>query len=197
MYRTKFSKDFFKTIVNYFWFNLFIFMLAIFISFLFYKTHPQYTTLKVTDLALKVKESDNTNIIFNIIQIFLYNLLTCIICILSGLIPFIFLPILTNILNASSIGMFIAFFNANDCNTFKIITTQLLPHGIIEISIILYSISIGVFLCKNITFRILTKKKFNKKDYIKNISFSFYFIIIPLLFLASLIEILISPLLMN
>lgn len=73
----------------------------------------------------------------------------------------------------------------------------ILPHGILEIPALLISMSIGIYLCKNITGSLFGRKNRNKLDDLKNVIRVFFTIVIPLLILAGLLECYVTPYLLR
>ncbi len=126
--------------------------------------------------------------------IFLNNLRACLVTLLMGIIPFVYLVYLVLFTNAALIG---AVFSIAPVNTLgKTILFGILPHGIFELPALFISMALSVYLC---TF--IAKKIFRKEDTkflyaLKEIVLVFLVIVIPLLIIAGLIEGVITPMLL-
>lgn len=113
--------------------------------------------------------------------IFLNNLQSSFIGMVSGIFPVIF-PVIFSIVNAYILG-FVALITVNNEGFF--VLWRLFPHGIFELPAIFISLGLGL---KIGTF-IFQKEKINSfREYIVNSLKTFILIIIPLLIIAAIIE---------
>lgn len=129
------------------------------------------------------------------LAIFFNNLIACLLAILGGFIPFIFLPIISCVKNAYFMALIFAWLEIEKINILATSLVVLVPHGIFEIPAVLYSFSIGIYLCTTITLSII--KGTSTRKYITEIKKAFIYIIIPLLLVAALIESFVVPYLIN
>lgn len=120
--------------------------------------------------------------------ILLNNSLVAFFTILLGLF-FGFVPFFILIGNGELFGMLYFFLKGNPTLFLK----SLLPHGIIELPVIIISTSIGLKLGKLAFSKLLRKKPEIKKELSISIEF-FLKVIFPLLILASFFEVFITPL---
>ncbi len=124
------------------------------------------------------------------ILVFLNNAFSLIVTILLGII-FGIVPLLTLFFNGSLLGIFAFLWQQEMPLTSLFLIT--FPHGIIEIPILLVGAAIGLKIGQT-----TLKKVFKKQGKIKpelSLALKFYLkILLPLLALAALIEIFISPL---
>ncbi len=79
--------------------------------------------------------------------------------------------------------------------SWEILLAGILPHGIIEIPVLIVSVAIGMKIGKTVLERVFKKRGNIKKELKKAFKFFFY-VLLPLLFLAALIESFITPLLL-
>jgi stage II sporulation protein M len=123
------------------------------------------------------------------LNLFLMNLKISVLIGISGIIPFLFFPILVILLwgyafvDAGSKGISI----------FNLFFFGILPHGIFELSAIFYSASIGTLIAFEISKKIIRRHPTQANSFpifniVKEAARSYIFVIIPLLVLASLIE---------
>lgn len=182
-------REFNKVIFKYFIFTFIIFFGSIIIMKYILQRNPN-EVISTLDSLSSVKGS--TGIGYkDFFKIFFNNSKICLLAILSGFIPFIFLPLITCIRNAYFVGLLFAGFEIKKANLFLIALVALLPHGIFEIPAVLYSFSIGTYLCTCSTISII--KETASKKYIHEIKKAFIYIIVPLLFIAALTEAFIVP----
>lgn len=111
-----------------------------------------------------------------------------------GLIPFLYLPGFSIGVNALVIGAVYVFISSS-LSVFTYILV-LLPHGIFEIPAFLLAASSGLYLCREISRKILGRPHLDLRGLIYRQAQVFIFIVLPLLVLAAFIESYISPLFM-
>ncbi|MBP5204039.1 stage II sporulation protein M [bacterium] len=123
------------------------------------------------------------------------NIVACVVGIITGIVPFVFNPILSIFLNSTIIGIVIGALNTGDMPVISYILVGILPHGIFELPAMMYSFSLGIYLCIEVTKTCLKKNKHPMKKVLLDILWSFLLVIIPLLIVAGLVEAYITPLL--
>lgn len=132
------------------------------------------------------------------VKIFSNNLKATLYMIVFGSIPFLFVPVFSLVLNAFAISGLLALLLRMNKITVSKFMLGILPHGIIEIPIIILAATLGVSLCISIIK--IIKGEIELKDLIKllnNISKVYILIIVPLLFIAAVIETYITPYFMS
>lgn len=67
---------------------------------------------------------------------------------LYGLLPFLFLPLISLLANGALLGVMAAIYQANGMSL-ALLAAGLLPHGVLELPALVLSIACGVRLCKN------------------------------------------------
>ena len=132
------------------------------------------------------------------IDLFLNNTKSAGVSILLGFVPFLFLPIIPVIFNAVILGGLIAIYPMIGLPIGAALLGTI-PHGIFEISAIIYAVSLGIYLNICIFRKIIKSKKknINMGEVLMHIVKSFILIIVPLLVIAALVEAFISPVLMG
>ncbi|MCK4645317.1 MAG: stage II sporulation protein M [Candidatus Aminicenantes bacterium] len=91
--------------------------------------------------------------------IFLNNSIASLICILSGLIPFLFLPIIGLLRNGIVVGVITSISHVKGFKVLPVLLFSAAPHGIFELPAIFYSTSLGVYLCLRMSKKILNLEK--------------------------------------
>jgi len=87
--------------------------------------------------------------------------------------------------------MGIMFFLSEENEVLSAFFTGIFPHGVIEIPVLIFCGAIGIRIAVSLFKKIFRKKSDIKKELIQGLNF-FFKILIPLLFLASLIEVFIT-----
>lgn len=130
-------------------------------------------------------------------SLILNNVFASFYSIVTGIIPFFFLPLFSLLLNAGMIGVVFGSMPITH-SSMLLIFVGLLPHGIFEITALLLSLSLGVYLCKEMCLRIIGKKrKLPMMSMLLHILRIYLLIIVPLMIVAGFIETYITPILMN
>ena len=134
------------------------------------------------------------------ISIMLNNLNASAMCIIYGIIPFLYLPALPIGLNASIIGAVTSSYIVSD-QSLLLFASGLVPHGIFEIPALLVAFACGLYLCHVMTQYL---RKSGAKEQRPSFSetmisiFRVYLtIIVPLLIIASFIEAYVTPICMS
>ena len=79
--------------------------------------------------------------------LFLNNLKACVIAMVIGFIPFLFLPVFVLGVNAAVMGAVASMYRMTGMSVAGMYLFGILPHGIFELPAILLSISMGIYLC--------------------------------------------------
>lgn len=80
------------------------------------------------------------------LSLFYHNARASVIAVASGLVPFVFLPILDPILNGGVLGLLVSITKHQGLNVPWLVLTQILPHGVFELTAALYATSVGLYL---------------------------------------------------
>ncbi|MBN1899405.1 MAG: stage II sporulation protein M [Spirochaetes bacterium] len=138
-----------------------------------------------------------SNKLFLFTYILLTNLRASFFAVLLGLIPFLIAPVIFLIVNGFMLGFIMAAAQMEGMPMGYTLLTRILPHGIIELPALFYSISLGMYLSAEITKKLDPGRRQDSvslKMLMLEISQSYFLIIIPLLVLAAFIEAFITPL---
>ena len=127
-------------------------------------------------------------------KIFLNNLFACAIAIGLGFVPLFCLPAISLISNAVIIGALFGYGEAmGTMNSFESFLFGMLPHGIFELPAIFLSISMGIYLCRVITGKIMGRGKAGVLITLNNIARVYVLVVIPLLIIAAVVEGYVTP----
>lgn len=126
------------------------------------------------------------------------NTTACGMSILFGIIPFIFLTVLSLALNGFMIGIVLGFGKATTgASMIKTFVFGILPHGIFELPALIISMSMGIYLCLTLTMKIFRRGKIKISELLKNYVRIFLSVILPMILIAGIIEAYITPLLLK
>jgi uncharacterized membrane protein SpoIIM required for sporulation/Tfp pilus assembly protein PilF len=130
------------------------------------------------------------------IGIFLNNLIASAWSTITGIIPFLFLPVLTILGQASILGLLIGEVAHGSGFGLSGVLLSIASHGIFEISAFLYSASLGMFICLQLSKKIIPKYRplsLPFRDVMRQLASSYVLVIIPLLLIAGILEVAVTP----
>lgn len=130
--------------------------------------------------------------------IFMHNVQATLRGFVLGLVPFLYLPFFALVLNGLILGVFPAYMSRMGMSAWKMYVFGILPHGIFEIPALVIGFTFGMIVCRKINLSI--RKKAGKGEFTDtalSAFLSFFFIVVPLLLAAGLIEGLVTPLIIN
>lgn len=190
---------FFKEIKKVMMLTVVIFIIIVVVSAVVLQQNPDVIYSMINDFMSMANESGIVNDAGNISSVHLFwnNLRACLMSISFGVIPFLFLPFISLITNAALIGATFGLYSMFGMPMTSLLA-ELIPHGIFEFPAILLSLSLGMYLCKEITMKILGKRK--EKPIGETFAYVFQFflcMIVPLLFIAGFVEAYITPIILN
>lgn len=114
-----------------------------------------------------------------------------------GLIPFIFLPMISLITNGFILGVFGILYVQNGFGLAAYLA-GILPHGIFELPALVLSIASGVYLCINMNRRILgSNQKIPMVELLSDLLRVLLLLVAPMVVAAAFIECYITPLILN
>ena len=126
------------------------------------------------------------------------NLTACGMSIIWGIIPFIFFTVLSLALNGFMIGIVLGFGKVTTgASIIKTLILGILPHGIFELPALIISMSMGIYLCLNLTMKIFGRGKEKISKILLEYVRLFISVILPMILIAGLIEAYITPLLLK
>ena len=169
-------------------FAFLFFILSVGLGYLFAKSSPEEVKKILEQLRIVLEPLQQMTRLQQVFFIFLNNSLTGFLAILLGVIIGLF-PLLTLFANGEMLGVLIFFSKEN--LPLSEFFTGIFPHGIIEIPVLLLCGAMGLKIGAKVLKKIF-KKKENIQEEIK-LALSFFFkFLIPLLFVAAIIEVFVT-----
>jgi len=80
------------------------------------------------------------------LTLFYHNARASVIAVTAGWIPFLFLPILDPLLNGAVLGLLVSITKHQGLDVPRLVLTKILPHGVFELTAVLYATSLGLYL---------------------------------------------------
>jgi stage II sporulation protein M len=182
-------KKYIKSLKYYILFSSIIFIISVLSGYAFACNFPEETREIIEELKefFTVSEEATSFQMFlfilenNVVKLFMVIFLG----VFAGLIP-----LLSIWGNGVILGIFAQIVSRELSWSFFVL--GILPHGIIEIPVLILSTAIGMRIGKLAIWRILGRHKNFREEWIKAIKF-YIVVLVPLLFIAALIEAFITP----
>lgn len=131
------------------------------------------------------------------LSIFLNNLKASALGVVFGIIPFIFIPAFIVFSNGMTTGSALAYAALGSGRSImELLLVGIMPHGVFELPALMVSITIGIIMCKELTFALLRKPHLKLIEMFNQIARVYIVIVVPLLVLAAMVETFITPLLL-
>lgn len=155
------------------------------------------------------------------LTLFYHNTRASAVAVAAGIIPYLFLPILDTLLNGGVLGLLVSIAKHQHLPVPRLVVTQILPHGVFELAGVLYATSVGLYLSAAMGRKVRAARLRRRapaqpvppqpppvnflETYperteaaalaspARNIVRSFVLVVLPLLFVAAMIEGLITP----
>jgi stage II sporulation protein M len=145
------------------------------------------------------------------LTLFYHNARASIVWVATGIVPFLFLPILDPVISGGVLGLLVSVSRHHGLDVPRLVLTQILPHGVIELAAVLYATSIGLYLSKgtgrmiNAAWTARKRRRAGIPDaspepdgrgpdrLFHNAVRSFVLVVLPLLVIAAFIEGFITP----
>ncbi len=80
------------------------------------------------------------------LTLFYHNARASVIAVAAGAVPFLFLPILDPLLNGGVLGLLVSIAKHQHLDVPRLVLTQILPHGVFELTAVLYATAVGLYL---------------------------------------------------
>lgn len=127
--------------------------------------------------------------------LFFNNVRACVFGMIYGFLPFVYLPALALGMNAVLIGIMAAWYVAQDISLL-VYFAALLPHGIFELPAVTVSFAVGLYICGGLTRRIRRRDNSAPRplECLLVMIRALFFVELPLLAVAAVIEAYITPL---
>jgi stage II sporulation protein M len=156
------------------------------------------------------------------LTLFYHNARASVVAVAAGVVPFLFVPILDPLLNGGVLGLLVSVAKHQHLAVPRLILTQILPHGVFELTAVLYATAVGLYLSAAMGRKVRAAwlKRRTRKDIAppttapevleanperaavglsespaQNVVRSFVLVVLPLLLVAAFIEGFITPLL--
>lgn len=124
------------------------------------------------------------------------NLVAMTLSMVYGLIPFIRLPALTLGVNGATLGLFAGYYMHQNISLLKYLL-GILPHGIFELTALILSAAMGLYLCETVTNALTKKQTGSVGAAVSRCCRVLLLWVLPLLVIAALVETYITPILFN
>ena len=80
------------------------------------------------------------------LTLFYHNARASVIAVATGAVPFLFVPILDPLLNGGVLGLLVSIAKHQRLDVPRLVLTQILPHGVFELTAVLYATAVGLYL---------------------------------------------------
>ncbi|MCK4592384.1 stage II sporulation protein M [Candidatus Parcubacteria bacterium] len=178
---------------KYILFSSYVFIIAVFCGYVIAQNYPSETQMLIEEMKsmfLFEEEVTSLQLFFFIFENNVSKLFVILpLGIFAGLIP-----LLSVFANGLILGVFAQVVSGEISWIFFFL--GIIPHGIIEIPVLIISSAIGIRIGKVAVWRLFSRKESLKEEFIKALKF-FVLILIPLLFVAALIEAFLTTLLLE
>lgn len=181
--------NYLKDIKIHIWVITLVFFLSTALGFAYSSMNPEYAMQSLDEVSELFDIIKNLSPIGIMLFIFFNNAIKSLIILMLG-IGFGIIPLLFIAYNGYIIGVVVYIISGE--NGFTYILSAILPHGIIELPMIFISAAIGLKL-GYLLFRSLEGQSVDiKTEFLRGVRFYFYRIM-PLLFVAAVIETFVTP----
>ena len=187
MQYTKYLKEarqYLYRLKKYILFSSYIFIISIFGGYVFAQYYPSETQMLIEEIkSMFIFEEEPTSL-----ELFLFifenNVSKLLLLLPLGIFAGL-LPLFSVFTNGLILGVFAQIVSSNISWTFFFL--GIMPHGIIEIPVLVVSGAIGIRIGKVAVWRLFSKKESLISELSKALKF-FVLVLIPLIFIAALIE---------
>lgn len=143
-----------------------------------------------------VVETETDEEEMNIAELILDNVTVNLMYMLTGILPFCFIPVLMLVVNSMPLGASLGYVSySQGVPIIEVLFLRVLPHGIFEIPALILSITLGFYICKVLTLKIVKKDKRvyideqrTITDEFKDVIKVFVMVVIPLIIIGAVIE---------
>jgi len=192
-------KQFREKFFGVFIFSAVLFILTAILAYLYFLYHPEQAQSAFGKLAEILKRKIPIQPGFKqVLALFINNSVGSFLSLFLGLVPFLFLPVLSIISNGAALGIVSAVSTTQGLNPFKVFIS-IAPHGLLELPALFYAAGLGIYLSREIIKHLLFQEYVREPfiPLVKKVFITFIGVILPLLLLAALIESFITPTLIS
>lgn len=174
----------------------------------------QYVVQALKDIDLKAAP------LVLALTLFYHNARATAVALAAGAVPYLMLPILDTLFNGGVLGLLVSIAKHQRLPVIRLVATQILPHGVFELTGVLYATSVGLYLSVEMGRRVRAARLKRRgpvsvtteprpENFLeayperaaaaaalnpaRNAVRSFVLVVLPLLFVAAMIEGLITP----
>lgn len=158
---------------------------------LFFKSLPD-TIMRYVQEMMQLKDLVGEDGSIDLLALFGNNVRASAVSMLYGFIPFLYLTALALGTNAVILGVFAAYYVNHDISLL-IYLAGILPHGIFELTALALAFAGGLLLCRRITQYARYNTKGMMKPLMLNLLRVFILHILPLLAVAAVVEVYVTP----
>ena len=153
---------------------------------------PSVIINQISNLKSMVEGVADLTLVGLLFIIFFNNCLVALLASLGGLL-FSILPLIIILTNGFFVG--IVFYFVLDTVSWNFFIAGILPHGLVELPVIFFSTAMGLWLgrCFFKYLFLKTETKVSLFLKIKKVFYTYVFVVVPLLFLAAVIESFLTP----
>ena len=202
-------EQFLNKFLGVFIFSAALFILTAVLAYIYFLYHPEQAQSVFAKLAEILRRKIPLQSGFKqALAIFINNSMGSFLALFLGLIPFLFLPVLSIISNGTAMGIVSAVSSTQGIDPFKVFIS-IAPHGLLELPALFYAAGLGIYISREIFIHLFfsesSKKPFFSPENIrepfiplvKKVFITFVSVILPLLMIAALIESFITPFLVK
>ena len=193
------------------------------VGFIYFTLSPgqEKKALEFVIRALKDIDLQGTPLVLAL-TLFYHNSRASVVAVAAGIVPFLFLPIFDPLLNGGVLGLLVSVTKHQGLDVPHLVLTKILPHGVFELTAVLYTTSLGLYLSAEMGKKAVAawRKKRGQpqgqpppapdltnfletyperaaepESLARNVIRSFVLIVLPLLLIAAFIEGFITPIL--
>ena len=190
----RFYKDQWDQFRKKFWgvfiFSAVLFILTAVLAYIYFLYHPEQAQSAFAKLAEIFKRKIPLQSGFNqALALSINNSVGSLLSLFLGLIPFLFLPVLSIISNGTALGIVSAVSTIQGLNPFKVFIS-IAPHGLLELPALFYSAGLGIYLSREIIKHLFFREYIREPFFslLEEVVITFIGVILPLLLAAALIE---------
>lgn len=173
-------------------FSVTFFLLFAFVGFVLATVYPSILIMLIDSLVEMAEGVSELNVASLSRFIFLNNIFVALMASLGGLV-FAFLPVAIVVINGFIIG--VVYYLTINIKSSVFFFAGVIPHGVIELPVIIFSVAIGIWLGSALfNFLFLGDESIQSlRHKIKRVFYTYVTFILPLLFLAALVEAFVTP----
>lgn len=177
----------------FFFMTIAIFLMMTVFSWYLFKENPDMADSLLAGVIDKFQSVAPDGEI-SMIRLFRNNLQASFIGAVSGLIPFLFLPLMGILANSAVMGLVLTIASSAGIPAWKALLFGIAPHGIFELTAVFLCYAMGLSLCWGLTKKITGHGRgFYVKDHLLSCLRLFFVAVIPLLLIAAAIESWVTP----